>query len=179
MLLLREAISCSINHRWTSQTPDKATFIINYDGESCLLTLDRDIMDHSLHSAWDGYQSNRRRLLEHIASNSIDNIAIFTGDTHANWLFENSLKTTLQATNLTSTLNNISTTTNSYQPGTVVEYGGTAVSSNGWGNSWGSYENSTVGARRMVENNPSLLYADAYRKPFFFSIQSWVQELIW
>lgn len=116
--------------------------------------------------AWDGYQANRNRILDHVADNKIDNIALFTGDTHANWLFEINKNTVLQGTNDTSTVKNTSTTTNSYQPGTVVEYGGTAVSSNGWGNSWGSYENSTVGAKRMVENNPSLLYADAYRKSF-------------
>lgn len=89
---------------------------------------------------------------------------MFTGDTHANWLFENSLASTLQGTNDTSTIKNVTTTTNSYQPGTIVEYGGTAVSSSGWGNNWGSYDNSTVGAKRMVQNNPTLLYADAYRK---------------
>lgn len=115
-------------------------------------------------TAWDGYQANRARLLKHIDSNKIDNVAFFTGDTHANWLFENNLETTLQGGNDTRALKNISTTTNSCQRGTVVEYGGTAVSSNGWGNNWGSYENSTVGAKRMVENNPSLLYADAFRE---------------
>jgi alkaline phosphatase D len=117
-------------------------------------------------SAWDGYQANRNRLLSHIHDNSIDNVVAFTGDTHANWLFENSLETTLQGSNDTATLRSITTTTNSYQRGTVVEYGGTAVSSSGWGNSWGSYENSTVGARRMVENNPTLLYSDAFRESF-------------
>jgi alkaline phosphatase D len=87
-----------------------------------------------------------------------------TGDTHANWLFENNLETTLQGSNDTSTLRVIKTTENSYQRGTVVEFGGTAVSSSGWGNSWGSYENSTVGAKAMVENNPTLLYADGFSK---------------
>lgn len=113
--------------------------------------------------AWDGYQANRKRLLSHIDNNQIDNVIAVTGDTHANWLFENNLKTTLQGTNDTATLQEVKTTTNSYQRGTVVEYGGTAVSSNGWGNSWGSYDNHTVGAQRMVENNPTLLYSDAYR----------------
>ena len=134
-----------INHRWTSQVPENASFIINYD-------------------AWDGYQANRRRLLQHVYDNQIDNVFAVTGDTHANWLFENNLETTLQGTNDNSTLKTIETTTNEYQRGTIVEFGGTAVSSSGWGNNWGSYENSTVGAKRMVENNPTLLYSDAFRK---------------
>jgi alkaline phosphatase D len=134
-----------INHRWTSQKPETADFIINYD-------------------AWDGYQANRRRLLQHVYDNQIDNVFAVTGDTHANWLFENNLETTLQGSNDTSTLKTIKTTSNEYQRGTIVEFGGTAVSSSGWGNSWGSYENSTVGAKAMVENNPTLLYADGFSK---------------
>ena len=117
-----------------------------------------------LTTAWDGYQANRRRLLEHVHDETIDNVVFFTGDTHANWLFENNLNTTLQGTNDTSSLTNISTTQNSYQRGTIVEFGGTAVSSSGWGNSWGSYENSTVAASRMVENNPTLLYSEGFRE---------------
>jgi alkaline phosphatase D len=93
-----------------------------------------------------------------------------TGDTHANWLFENNLETTLQGSNDTSTLKTIETTTNEYQRGTIVEFGGTAVSSSGWGNSWGSYENSTVGAKAMVENNPTLLYADGFSKSFLLPL---------
>jgi alkaline phosphatase D len=112
--------------------------------------------------AWDGYQANRRRLLQHIYDNSIDNVVAVTGDTHANWLFENNLETTLQGGNDSTTVKDISTTGNTYQRGTVVEFGGTAVSSNGWGNSWGSYDNATIGATRMVQNNPSLLYSEGW-----------------
>lgn len=114
--------------------------------------------------AWDGYQANRRRLLKHVYDEQIDNVFVVTGDTHANWLFENNIDTTLQGSNDTSTLKNISTTENAYERGTVVEFGGTAVSSNGWGNSWDSYEDHLTGAKAMVENNPTLLYADGYRK---------------
>lgn len=119
---------------------------------------------HADLAAWDGYQANRRRLLQHVYDEQIDNVFVVTGDTHANWLFENNLETTLQGTNDTSSLKVVETTENSYQRGTVVEFGGTAVSSNGWGNSWGSYDNHTVGAKAMVENNPTLLYSDAFRK---------------
>jgi len=114
--------------------------------------------------AWDGYQANRRRLLEHVHEDTIDNVVFFTGDTHANWMFENNMETTLQGGNDTSVLKNITTTKNEYQRGTIVEFGGTAVSSSGWGSSWGSYENSTVAAGRMVENNPALLYSEGYRE---------------
>lgn len=114
--------------------------------------------------AWDGYQANRQRLLQHIYDEQIDNVFAVTGDTHANWLFENNLETTLQGTNDTSSLKVIESTENTYQRGTVVEFGGTAVSSNGWGNSWGSYEEHLTGAKAMVENNPTLLYADAFRE---------------
>ena len=144
MIYRRNILTTRINHRWTSQTPENASFIINYD-------------------AWDGYQANRNRLLKHVYDEQIDNVFVVTGDTHANWLFENSLETTLQGTNDTATLKTVATTENEYQRGTIVEFGGTAVSSNGWGNSWGSYENHTVGAKAMVENNPTLLYSDAFR----------------
>lgn len=101
--------------------------------------------------------------MQHIYDEQIDNVFVVTGDTHANWLFENNLDTTLQGNNDTSSIQVVETTENSYQRGTVVEFGGTAVSSNGWGARWGSYENSTVGAQAMVENNPTLLYSDAFR----------------
>ena len=109
-------------------------------------------------------------MLQHVYDNKIDNVFAVTGDTHANWLFENNLETTLQGSNDTSTLKTIETTTNEYQRGTIVEFGGTAVSSSGWGNSWGSYENSTVGAKAMVENNPTLLYADGFSKSLLLII---------
>ena len=48
----------------------------------------------------------------------------------------------------------------------MTEYGVTAVSSNGWGKSWGSYENSTVPAQRMVEGNPTLLYTEGYHRGY-------------
>ena len=35
--------------------------------------------------AWDSYQANRYRILDHIYDNQIDNVAVFTGDSHANW----------------------------------------------------------------------------------------------
>lgn len=70
--------------------------------------------------------------LSHINDNKIDNIAVYTGDTYANWLLENSLETTLQGTKITYSLRDVTTSTNTNQPGTPVEYGGTAVCSSGW-----------------------------------------------
>jgi alkaline phosphatase D len=35
--------------------------------------------------AWDGYTDDRRELLEHIASASIQNVAFLTGDIHSSW----------------------------------------------------------------------------------------------
>jgi alkaline phosphatase D len=37
---------------------------------------------------WDGYQVDRNRLLDFIASNDIDNVVILTGDIHSSWAHE-------------------------------------------------------------------------------------------
>lgn len=34
---------------------------------------------------WDGYQADRRRVLEYITGNGIDNVAFLTGDIHSSW----------------------------------------------------------------------------------------------
>ncbi|ETW85800.1 hypothetical protein HETIRDRAFT_432424 [Heterobasidion irregulare TC 32-1] len=36
--------------------------------------------------AWDGYRANRRRVLDHLYKNKIDNTIILSGDSHANWV---------------------------------------------------------------------------------------------
>jgi alkaline phosphatase D len=36
--------------------------------------------------AWDGYTANRKRVLEHIRDNKIDNTVILAGDSHASWV---------------------------------------------------------------------------------------------
>ena len=36
--------------------------------------------------AWDGYRANRNRVLDHIQDNSISNVLILSGDSHANWV---------------------------------------------------------------------------------------------
>jgi alkaline phosphatase D len=35
--------------------------------------------------SWDGYTDDRRELLDHIATNGINNVAFLTGDTHSSW----------------------------------------------------------------------------------------------
>lgn len=35
--------------------------------------------------AWDGYQAVRGRVVNHVHDNSIDNVVVFTGDSHAYW----------------------------------------------------------------------------------------------
>jgi alkaline phosphatase D len=89
---------------------------------------------------------------------------MFTGDTHAFWLFENNLETTLAGSNDTAPLVQVATTKNEYKRGQVVEYGGTAVSSNGWGSSWGSAANATKGAQGIVENNAAILFSEGFRE---------------
>ena len=37
---------------------------------------------------WEGYPANRERLLDLIASNSLDNVVILTGDIHMSWAFD-------------------------------------------------------------------------------------------
>jgi alkaline phosphatase D len=36
--------------------------------------------------AWDGYQANRERILDHLQSEKIGNTLILAGDSHANWV---------------------------------------------------------------------------------------------
>ncbi|KAI5117204.1 hypothetical protein M0805_005174 [Coniferiporia weirii] len=68
--------------------------------------------------AWDGYRSNRRRVLDHIVKNEINNVVILSGDSHANWVSD------LAYPNDTKTYDS---TTGSGALG--VEFAGTAVSS--------------------------------------------------
>ncbi|WWC58036.1 uncharacterized protein I303_100571 [Kwoniella dejecticola CBS 10117] len=36
--------------------------------------------------AWDGYKANRRRILDTVSQNNIDNVIVISGDSHANWV---------------------------------------------------------------------------------------------
>lgn len=127
-------------------------------------------------------------MLDHVYNEQIDNIAIFTGDTHANWsvplnraasvhctltirLFETDLSTVYAGSNDPSTLRNVTTTENSYQRGGIVEFGGTAVSSNGWGASYLTGANATeLGSKNYVEYGGGLLYSEGFCKWFTFAL---------
>lgn len=37
---------------------------------------------------WDGYNANRQRIWDHIATNEIDNVVVLTGDIHTSWAAE-------------------------------------------------------------------------------------------
>ncbi len=45
-------------------------------------------LESSLLDSWDGYPSERSRLLKLLGGNGIDNTVIFTGDTHSSWVFQ-------------------------------------------------------------------------------------------
>ncbi len=38
--------------------------------------------------AWDGYQADRTRLLDHVRDQAIDNVVVLTGDVHSSWAFD-------------------------------------------------------------------------------------------
>jgi phosphodiesterase/alkaline phosphatase D-like protein len=40
---------------------------------------------YSLDAAWDGYQAERQRIMQYIHDQQIDNVVVYTGDTHAFW----------------------------------------------------------------------------------------------
>jgi len=74
--------------------------------------------------AWDGYRTNRARVLDHLFQNKISNTVILSGDSHANWVSD------LAHPNDTTTYN---PTTG--QGAIGVEFAGTAVTS---GSSFGN-----------------------------------------
>ncbi|TBU65612.1 PhoD-like phosphatase-domain-containing protein [Dichomitus squalens] len=72
----------------------------------------------ALDDAWDGYRSNRNRILDHLYQNKISNTLILSGDSHANWVSD------LAHPNQTVTYNPIT------GDGAIgVEFAGTAVTS--------------------------------------------------
>jgi len=38
--------------------------------------------------SWDGYRESRRRVLQHVTDNAVDNMVILTGDVHSSWGME-------------------------------------------------------------------------------------------
>ncbi|KAI0035945.1 PhoD-like phosphatase-domain-containing protein [Vararia minispora EC-137] len=106
--------------------------------------------------AWDGYQANRARILDHLQAGEIDNTIVLAGDSHANWVFD------LAHPNVTS----------EYDPVTGegalgVEFAGTAVTSTspfGAGISPAAADNiSTI----IVGENPPLQWSEGSYRGFF------------
>lgn len=105
--------------------------------------------------AWDGYRQNRQRILEHIQTNSIDNVVILAGDSHANWVSD------LAFPNSTA-----------YDPVTGdgalgVEFAGTAVTSTSSFGSNISPANADAMSATIVAANPELQWSEGSFRGFF------------
>ena len=108
-------------------------------------------------------QAQRARILSHVYDKKIDNVVAFSGDSHANWLFENRGDTVLTGTIEGTSLTNIATNKTSYVRGQVVEFAGTAVSSSGYGYGFKTYENATaIAATGLVRDNAGLLWTEGF-----------------
>jgi len=106
--------------------------------------------------AWDGYTAARRRFINTIKQNNIDNVVVLSGDSHANWVYDGLLPDDLpkydQATGKGSSF---------------VEFAGTAVSSS---SSYG--RNLTQAAydmhsRALVNANKNLAFAEGAKRGYF------------
>jgi len=164
---MNQVIFGSINHTATSTNPTApGVFDVNYDGK---LGLDRACLIHvRLYelpaTAWDGYQGQRQRILNRAYDDEWRNLVIVTGDTHSSWLHEIERGNVLAgSTNVSDTLTHALDASPGYKRGRIVEFGGTAVSSNGWGATWKNSANATErAAKQLVQNSGSLLYSEGF-----------------
>jgi hypothetical protein len=115
-------------------------------------------------TAWDGYQGQRQRILNRAYDDEWRNLVIVTGDTHSSWLHEIERGNVLAgSTNVSDTLAHALDASPGYKRGRIVEFGGTAVSSNGWGATWKNSANATErAAKQLVQNSGSLLYSEGF-----------------
>ncbi|EJU00869.1 hypothetical protein DACRYDRAFT_80307 [Dacryopinax primogenitus] len=119
---------------------------LNYTGLEPGTTFDFD--------AWDGYRANRNRVLSHLYDNSIDNVVVLSGDSHANWVFESSLPKAL-GKNSTDTR------------GQLVEFAGTAVSSpSPFGQTLPANMSAAI-SQYLVAANPDLLWSEGFYRGYF------------
>lgn len=65
-----------IDERYTSFTPETADFTVDVDGEFSFDAIGELAWADRL--AWDGYQAERKQILEYVYDNQIDNVAVFT-----------------------------------------------------------------------------------------------------
>ncbi|KAG8700288.1 hypothetical protein FRC08_004783, partial [Ceratobasidium sp. 394] len=105
--------------------------------------------------SWDGYTANRRRILDSLYKEKIDNTIILGGDSHANWVSD------LAYPNDTTTYN---PTTG--QGAIGVEFAVTSVASPLWFGS-GSIENTKAISKTLVTTNPDLQWSEGARHGFF------------
>jgi hypothetical protein len=90
-------------------------------------------------------------------------LSTVTGDTHASWLLENNLDTVLEGTKFANTTLGPNAVDTNYKRGQLVEFGGTAVSSSGWGASWLNSKNATDrAATGLVANSGSLFWSEGF-----------------
>lgn len=107
------------------------------------------------YDAWDGYQANRNRTLNHLATNNISNNIVVSGDSHANWVSD---LVWLDHSNYSASTG---------AGGLGVEFAGTAVSSpSPYGqnitiNSANNYSN------WLTANNPELQWSELYYRGYF------------
>ncbi|KAG8682495.1 hypothetical protein FRC08_014925 [Ceratobasidium sp. 394] len=105
--------------------------------------------------SWDGYTANRRRILDLLYKEKIDNTIILGGDSHANWVSD------LAYPNDTTTYN---PTTG--QGAIGVEFAVTSVASPlSFGS--GSVENANAISKTLVATNPDLQWSEGARHGFF------------
>ena len=107
------------------------------------------------YDAWDGYQSNRNRTLNHLMENNIGNNIVISGDSHASWVSD---LVWLDESNY-----NVDSGTG----GLGAEFGGTAVSS-----PCPFGQNITIKDANnitdwMTAHNPELQWNDAYYRGYF------------
>ena len=118
------------------------------------------------YDAWDGYQSNRDRVLTNLYNNKIMNTIFLSGDSHANWVSDLSLAT------LSTTLNNIPYDPETGDGAVGVELSGTAVSSPSPYNAIYGGKNLTTAQYNnissiLVQDNTELQWSDIQHRGYF------------
>ncbi|KAK7043607.1 hypothetical protein VNI00_008218 [Paramarasmius palmivorus] len=107
--------------------------------------------------AWDGYRANRKRVLDHLYENEISNTVILAGDSHANWVSD------LAHANDSTTYN-----PDTGEGAIGVEFGGTAVTSEGWGTSMSPGAADAI-SQKLVDSNTNLnlQWSEGHYRGFF------------
>jgi alkaline phosphatase D len=107
------------------------------------------------YDAWDGYQANRNRTLQHLTENDIGNNIVISGDSHANWVSD---LVWLDHTNYSSA-------TGAGSLG--VEFAGTAVSSPSPYGQNITINNANNASNWLTTHNPELQWSEIYYRGYF------------